>query len=87
VENDWTVDQTKAWLLEKLRNDPAAQPSSTGIIVQKSRLDKEDPPWNLIRLAMEQLTTEDRVFAEPKYAMPSGGIPDGFHFVKLKESG
>jgi len=87
VENNWTVDQTKAWLLEKLRNDPAAQPSSTGTIIQKSGLGEEDPPWNLIRQAMEQLTAQDRIFAEPKYTMPSRGIPDSFHFVKLKESG
>jgi len=84
--NDWTLEETIAWLLEGLRNEPAAQPISYGTTMKKSSLSKEDPPRKLVLQAMEQLITEERISAEPKFSMPSRGIPDGFLHVKLVSS-
>jgi len=81
--NNWTQEETIAWVLEGLRNEPTAQPLSYGATMEKSSLEKEDPPWSLVLQAMEQLITEKRISAEPKFTMPSRGIACGFHHVKL----
>ena len=84
MEREWNVEETMAWLLEKLRNDPGARPSSIGILVQESMLGPEDPPWDLVRQAVDRLIVSNRVSGKPQYTMPSDGSASFFMNVKLE---